>query len=151
MRHRSSSSPPEIDLFPFLSILFCTIGTLVLIIILLVVQANGNTKKVTIIAKNSGSINQNKIPLYVECQKNGVIIHPSQEFVATEDLNQSNSVLNQLFSQIKAEKEEYIIVAIRPDGIEVFQKIRELIESEGIDIGYEPIDQDWQLQIKPSK
>ncbi|WP_319421672.1 hypothetical protein [Pleurocapsa sp. FMAR1] len=117
----------------------------------MVVQANGNTKKVTIIAKNSGSINQNKIPLYVECQKNGVIIHPSQEFVATEDLNQSNSVLNQLFSQIKAEKEEYIIVAIRPDGIEVFQKIRELIESEGIDIGYEPIDQDWQLQIKPSK
>ena len=151
MRHRSSSSPPEIDLFPFLSILFCTIGTLVLIIILLVVQANGNTKKVTIIAKNSGSINQNKIPLYVECQKNGVIIHPSQEFVATEDLNQTNSVLNQLFSQIKAEKEEYIIVAIRPDGIEVFQKIRELIESKGIDIGYEPIDQDWQLQIKPSK
>ncbi len=147
--HDSSNSPsPEIELFPFLSVLFCTIGTLVLIIILLVVQASAGNKKVNIIAKNNSSINQNKIPRYIECRSDGVIIHPTKEFISIDDINQSNSVFDKFLSEIKAQKTEYLIVAIRPDGVEIFKEVRELIESEGIDIGYEPIDQDWELKIK---
>jgi hypothetical protein len=41
-----------------------------------------------------------------------------------------------------------LIVAIRPYGIDVFDKVRALIESEGIDIGYEPIDEGWTLKIQ---
>lgn len=148
MHHRSTSLSPEIELFPFLSVLFCTIGTLILIIILLVAQATGSTKKVNIIAKNSNSINQSKTPRYIECQSDGVIIHPSKKFIPINDINQTNSAFGMFLSEVKAQKTEYLIVAVRPDGVEIFQEIRELIESEGIDIGYEPIDQDWELQIK---
>lgn len=148
MHHRSTSLSPEIELFPFLSVLFCTIGTLILIIILLVAQATGSTKKVNIIANNSNSIHQSKTPRYIECQSDGVIIHPSKKFIPINDINQTNSAFGMFLSEVKAQKIEYLIVAVRPDGVEIFQEIRELIESEGIDIGYEPIDQDWELQIK---
>ncbi|MGF1541130.1 MAG: hypothetical protein ACFCU5_11885 [Pleurocapsa sp.] len=148
MHDRSNSPSAEIELFPFLSVLFCTIGTLILIIILLVVQASASNKKVNIIAKNDSSINQNKTPRYIECQSDGVIIHPTEEFISIEDINQTNSIFDTFLSEIKAQETEYLIIAIRPDGVEIFQEIRELIESEGIDIGYEPIDQDWELKIK---
>lgn len=151
MHDRSNCPSPEVELFPFLSVLFCTIGTLVLIVILLVVQASGNNKKVNIIAKTSSSINQNKTPRYIECQNDGVIIQPSQEFISIDDINQANSAFDKFLSEIKAHKTEYLIVAIRPNGVEIFEKIRELIESEDIDIGYEPIDQDWELKINNEK
>jgi biopolymer transport protein ExbD len=153
MRRRSSSRPTiEIELFPFLSILACTIGTLILLIIVMTTQLFDSQREVTILAKtenNEEGKNQSKTPRYIECQKNGIILHPSQEFVKKNDIENSNSALKRLLSEVKQNSnKEYLIVAIRPDGIEVFKKVRDLIEQQGIDIGYEPIDKDWTLKIE---
>jgi biopolymer transport protein ExbD len=153
MRRRSSSRPSiEIELFPFLSILACTIGTLILLIIVMTTQLFNSQREVTILAKtehNERRKNQNKMPRYIECRKDGIILHPSQEFVAKNDIESSNSVLKKLLNEVEQNSnKEYLIIAIRPDGIEVFKKVRNLIEQKGIDIGYEPIDKDWTLKIE---
>lgn len=153
MRRRSSSRPTiEIELFPFLSILACTIGTLILLIIVMTTQLFDSQREVTILAKtenNEEGKNQSKTPRYIECRKNGIILHPSQEFVKKSDIENSNSALKRLLNEVKQNSnKEYLIVAIRPDGIEVFKKVRDLIEQQGIDIGYEPIDKDWTLKIE---
>ncbi|WP_238569032.1 hypothetical protein [Xenococcus sp. PCC 7305] len=114
----------------------------------MVTQTAGKTKKVNIIAKKSSSITQNKIPRYIECQSDGVIIHPGKEFISIDNLKQKSSDFDEFLSNIKAQETEYLIVAIRPDGVEIFKEIREVIESKNIDIGYEPINQDWELTIK---
>ena len=138
----------EVELFPFLSILACTIGTLILLIIVLTTQAL-EQQEVTIIAKTEKGENQRKIPRYIECRQDGVVLYPSEEFVPEEELDNPNSALQKLIDRVKANKDrEYLIVALRPNGIDVFERIRNLVEGEGIDIGYEPVDSTWKLIIQ---
>lgn len=144
--------PTEVELFPFLSILACTIGTLILLIIVLTTQAM-NKQEVTIVAKTEeNGVNKSKTPRYIECRDDGVVLHPSKEFVSRFDINKPNSPLQKLIAEVKANKnKQYLIVALRPDGIDVFNQVRNLVEGEGIDIGYEPVDFGWQLTVEPGK
>lgn len=151
MRRRTiAKNKLEIELFPFLSILACTIGTLILLIIVLTTQLLKNEREITIIAKTETSgENQGKIPNYIECREDGVLLHPSQEFVPKSQINNPQSPLNQLIKEVqKNRNQQYLIVALRPDGIEVFQQVRNKVEQAGIDIGYEPIDKNWKLNIE---
>ena len=42
----------------------------------------------------------------------------------------------------------YLIVAIKPSGMEVFEEVRDLVEEAEIDLGFEPIAENWQLRVK---
>jgi biopolymer transport protein ExbD len=151
-RRSPSRRAIEIELFPFLSVLACTIGTLILLIIVLATNLFTGEREVTIVAKNEAGEqgnNQKKTPRYIECRQDGIVIHPSQEFVAKKDLKKPNTALTKLINDVKNNRDrEYLIAAIRPDGIEVFQQVRNLIEQERIDLGYEPIEKDWKLKIE---
>ena len=151
MRRRTfSRSSVEVELFPFLSILACTIGTLILLIIVLTTQLLSNQREITILATtDTKGDNQAKIPRYIECREDGVILHPSQEFVSKSDINNTRSKLSQLIATVsKNRDQEYLIVVLRPEGIEVFQQVREKVEKLGIDIGYEPLEKGWKLTIE---
>ena len=151
MRRRSFAKKSlEVELFPFLSILACTIGTLILLIIVLTTQLLKDEREITIIAKQETSgENQGKIPRYIECREDGVLLHPSQVFVSKSDINNRRSPLNKLISEVEKNKDkQYLIVVLRPQGIDVFQQVRDIVEKRGIDIGYEPIDEDWTLKIE---
>ncbi|MGK7951505.1 MAG: hypothetical protein AB4368_22650 [Xenococcaceae cyanobacterium] len=149
MRRRTvTKNRAEVELFPFLSILACTIGTLILLIIVLTTQAL-EKQEVALIAKTENGENRSKSPLYIECRQDGVVLYPSEEFVPQEQLDDPNSALTKLLDRVKANRDrEYLIVALRPNGIDVFDRVRALVEGEGIDIGYEPIDSSWQLTIQ---
>lgn len=150
MRRRSiSRQHTEVELFPFLSILACTIGTLILLIIVLTTQAL-NKQEVTIVARTEeeNGVNKTKNPRYIECKADGVIIYPGEEFVSLEQLDKPNSAMTKLLSQMEQNRDrEYLIVAVRANGIDTFNLVRNLIEGAKIDIGYEPIDANWQLKI----
>ncbi|WP_019505277.1 hypothetical protein [Pleurocapsa sp. PCC 7319] len=141
----------EIELFPFLSVLACTIGTLILLIIVLTTQAL-EPQEAIVVAKteeDSKGANQNKIPVYIECREDGFVLHPSKEFAPRADLYDEKSPLRKLVAELKTLKEEkYLIVILRPDGLEMFNKIRELVTKEEIDIGYEPLEFGLELKIE---
>jgi biopolymer transport protein ExbD len=148
MGRRSLKNKPEIELFPFLSVLACTIGSLILLIIVISTQTLDSNPEVTILAQTEVGQNRKKQPRYLECTKDGVIIYPTQEFVAKNDLKNKDSKLLNFISEVKKNnKREYVILAIRPQGIEVFHEVRSLIEKEKIDLGYEPIEEGWTLKI----
>lgn len=72
--------------------------------------------------------------------------------MAKADLYRPSSPFNQLLEQIKKNKNnQYLIVVIRPDGLPMFQEIREVIEKQGIDLGYEPVEQGIKLKLEESK
>ncbi len=150
MRRRiSNRAATEIELFPFLSVLFCTIGVLILLLIVLTAQTFSNQRQITIVAKTENGQNQTKQPRYIECRGDGIVVYPSEKFVALTEINNSYSPLQTLLAEVKENRDkQYLIVAIRPDGIKVFEEVRILIESAGIDIGYEPIDEGWKLKIE---
>jgi len=141
----------EVELFPFLSVLACTIGTLVLLIIVLTTQAL-EPQEAIIVAKvdeDSQGSNQNKIPIYLEARKDGFLLHPSKEFAPRADLYDEESPLRKVIAELKANKDkQYLILILRPDGLEMFAKARELVQEQGIDIGYEPLEYGLDLKIE---
>ncbi|MBE9117402.1 hypothetical protein IQ249_15995 [Lusitaniella coriacea LEGE 07157] len=153
MRRRSISKQPiQTELFPFLSILACTIGTLILLIIVITSQMLNEQKDVKIVVKSEQGENRIKQPRYIECRADSVVIYPSKTVVKEQQISQKSSAFGRLLTEMKNNRDrEYFIVAVRPDGFQVFEQVRELIESEGIDLGYEPFDSDWQLKIEEAQ
>ena len=143
--------PTEVELFPFLSVLACTIGTLILLIIVLTTQALEPQEAVVVakVDENSRGANKNKTPLYIEARQDGFVLHPSKEFAPRADLYDEQSALRKTIANLKANKDkQYLILILRPDGLEMFDKIRELVEQDGIDIGYEPLEYGLELKIE---
>ena len=141
----------EVELFPFLSVLACTIGTLILLIIVLTTQALEPQEAVVVakIDENSKGANRNKSPIYIESRQDGFILHPSKEFAPRADLYDEQSPLRKTIADLKANKDKkYLILILRPDGLEMFDKVRQLVEQDGIDIGYEPLEYGLDLKIE---
>ncbi len=149
-RRRRHNSQPGQNLESFLDILTCTIGIFILMIIIMTTQAV-NRQEVTIVAQTEGEngVNKSKNPRYIECRHNGVILYPGEKFVPQEKLNDPNSAVTKLIAQVQKNRDrEYLIVALRSNGIDTFKLVRNLVERAEIDIGYEPIDANWQLKIQ---
>ncbi|GAB4542776.1 MAG: hypothetical protein Tsb0014_35850 [Pleurocapsa sp.] len=152
MRRRSiSKNHTDIELFPFLSILACTIGTLILLIIVLTTQAL-DPQEAVVVAKTEEEekgVNKTKTPRYIECREDEFVLHPGKITAPRADLYDEQSPLRKTITELKKNKDqEYLIVILRPDGIEMFQKIRALVEKEKIDIGYEPLEYGLELKIE---
>ncbi len=151
-RRRRQTLKPEQNLESFLDILTCTIGIFILMIIIMTMQAV-NQQEVIIVAKTEGEngINKSKNPRYIECRSNGVVLYPGEEFVPQEKLNDPNSAMSKFISQVEKNRDrEYLIVAVRSNGIDTFKLVRNIVERAEIDIGYEPIDAHWQLKLEES-
>ncbi len=149
MRRRSKSNKIETELFPFLSVLACTIGTLILLIIVISTETLESSSQVIVVGETREGQNLTKTPRYIECRDDGVILHPSGTFVPRNDLSRPNSPLLNLINEVERNRDrEYVIVVLRPDGINVFYEVRDLIEERNIDIGYEPIDEGLTLQFQ---
>lgn len=141
----------EVELFPFLSVLACTIGTLILLIIVLTTQALEPQEAVVVakVDEDSKGVNRNKTPVYIECRQDGFMLHPSQKFAPRADLYDEQSPLRTTISNLKKNKaEQYLIIIVRPDGLEMFDKLRDLVVEAGIDLGYEPLEYGLELKIE---
>jgi len=143
--------PPrmEAELFPFLAVLACMIGTLILIIIVVTTGVLGEKRSITLVARDDDGRSVLLKPHYVEVRGDGVLLHPGLEFVPAAAVGSSDTALRRLLRQVEARKEaEYVIVAVRPDGFTLFDEVRDQVEGRGIQIGYEPVDTNWTLRIR---
>jgi hypothetical protein len=139
----------QAELFPFLAVLACMIGTLILIIIVVTSGVLGSKRSITLVARDDDGRSVTLKPHYVEVRGDGVLIHPGMEFVAADQVDGGDTALRRLLRQVEQRKAtEYVIVAVRPDGFTLFDQVREEVEGRGIQIGYEPVDADWKLRIR---
>ncbi|MBE9223466.1 hypothetical protein IQ215_12235 [Cyanobacterium stanieri LEGE 03274] len=148
MRRKLRSNKIEMELFPFLSVLACTIGTLILLIIVISTESIESSSEVTIIGQTEEGQNTSKTPRYIECRQDGIILHPEETFIPRNQISRSNSPLLTLIREVENNRDsEYIIVILRPTGLETFYEVRDLVEARNIDIGYEPIDEDLTIKF----
>jgi len=156
----------KISLFPMIDFLVCTLGILIFILTTITIISLGIGKSITIIPEvNFKSNTIHKTPTYFEWNGYELILHPIK-YKISFGINIQNietywktyayidkkikstpfeAELNRILANIKR---RYIIVLIRPSGFNNFIKIRGYIESKGIDIGYEPIEQDVRLRVR---
>jgi biopolymer transport protein ExbD len=156
-RFTSNKQKTEVELFPFLSVLACTIGTLVLLIVVLTTQALKPQEAVVVAKtevqaktdKDGKGSNQQKVPVYIEARKDGFILYPGKKFAPRTELYDEKSSLRKTIANLKANKQkQYLILILRPDGLEMFDKARQLVAGQGIDIGYEPLEYGLELKIE---
>lgn len=146
---RAPAARRQAELFPFLAVLACMIGTLILIIIVVTSGVLGEKRSITLVARDDGGRNLTLQPRYVEVRGDGVMLHPGLEFVPAGEIGRRASALGRLLREVQARRDaEYVIVAVRPDGFELFEQVRDQVEGRGIQIGYEPVDADWKLRIR---
>jgi hypothetical protein len=137
------------ELFPFLSVLACVIGTLILLVILVTSGLLGSRRSITLVAQLGTGRNVALRPRYIEVTGEGVVLHPGGETVPSSRLGGDDTPLAALLRDVAANRnEEYIIVALRPSGYPHFHRVRDQVEGRGIEIGYEPIDEGWKLRIR---
>ncbi len=89
--------------------------------------------------KDSRGTERLKNPLFVECRKYNIAIHPRKTIVDATELAENNP-----FANIGA-NHDAIIFLIRPDGFETFGQASSWAEKMNLPVGYEPIDADWKL------
>lgn len=137
------------ELFPFLAVLACVIGTLVLLVILVTSGVLGSRRSITLVALGDAGQNERLIPHYVEVTGEGVILHPGGELVPMSRVGSGYTPLDDLLAEVASKRDrEYVIVALRPSGYPNFSRVRQQVENRGIQIGYEPIDEGWTLRMR---
>lgn len=143
----SASDTTTLQLFPFLSVVACTLGSIMLLIIIISTKIAADAQQTLLtLPKNEQEIDlTDKEVVYVECSEGGVTLYPGGQFVSEDQIGFSSSQLNQFLSQVENQDNGMVYVLIRPSGVGVFDQVRNLIEEQGIEFRYEPIDEDWQL------
>jgi hypothetical protein len=139
---RRKTKDPEFSLFPFLSVLVAVMGTLILIIAGMTEIGLASPKqRVEVDAFDSSKKN----PVYVECQKEGVVIHPDDPtsgaavFVSRSDLELPDSAWSALRMRLQYDPTRYLQMLVRQEGVATFDDARAALSDTGIDVGYEPL------------
>lgn len=142
-----STSETTLQLFPFLSVVACTLGSIMLLIIIISTKVGVDAQQnLLTLPENEQEIDlTDKEVVYIECSEAGVNLYPGSQFVSEDQIGASSLQLNQFLSEVQEQENGMVYVLIRPSGVGVFDQVRSLIEQKGIEFRYEPIDENWQL------
>lgn len=144
------------SLFPFLSILTCTAGVLSFIIVSISVVSL-LAPSIMVKSRDTNVVSSKK-PAYVECHPDSLVLVASQQKIAYTQIDAPGSAYDQFLQKIKEKADSiYIVFAIYPDGERTFRRAYRLIgqinqhlaaQKSKIDVGYEPFNKSWHLQVK---
>lgn len=139
----SSRRPLNVSLFPFLSVLLCAIGVVIVIMSgqTLVALSSSHDQVVRIVGDAQG-----RTPVYVECRADEVELHPFFGVVATEALAQEGSPFLALLETLhRHARERYLVLLVRPDGIETFEQCLDLAQLRDLSVGKDALLQGGRL------
>lgn len=165
MTNRDRSNETAVSLMPMFNILICTLGVLIFILGAVVAISLGVGKSVVIIPESIDSTEVSKTPIFIEWNGSELIPHPGADTIRfarelkeittwTETYDYMDSCLamtptaHWLRGVCHDSSSQYLVILIRPSGFHNFKEIRGYIEKRlGIDLGYEPIDQNWVINV----
>lgn len=124
-------SGPDFSLFPFLSVLLCVMGVLVVVLsgqtLLAMHEPPDQLIRIAGDAERS--------PRYVECREDEIVLHPEGRIVPSARLE---SELGEELRLMKA-RGEYLVLLIRPHGAATYAHCRFLAMSFDVEVGKDAI------------
>lgn len=161
MANLSDEHEEGISLFPMFNILACTLGVMVFILATVATVSLGADKAVEIVAVVAPDDPEPRVPVWLEWDGRELAIVPAGDRVRFDrDLAEfasweatygfisstlGGSRLGSLIAEVGLEPERrYVVLLTRPSGFGNLLELRSYFEFLGIDVGYEPIDQQWQ-------
>lgn len=163
MTRNQNKEELSVSLFPMFNILTCTLGVLIFIMGTVTVVSLGRGKSLKIVPEELRGEHE-KLPHYfvwdgeylILLDKNDTIsfdrdlsefktFKSSHEYIA-EKLK--GSTCGDVFENVKKNsKTEYIVLFVRERGFDSFMDLKNFIKKEGIDIGYEPMDNYSKIKL----
>jgi len=102
-------------------------------------------------------------PIYIECRKDAIILHPEGIHLKASDFADTSWPGNPLAAALRATRDHvnaqaakagmpeppdpYPMILVRPDGIREYHMARAAIKSWDASYGYEFIESDWELNF----
>jgi len=152
MARRRENKPISIDVEPFLSIMAIVLKlvTLILVVIAFRIAVNPHSLKIVAISalwdQSAGNMENPKVPSYIDCQEDGVVLYPGEKHVTWVEMQRPGSEVEKLLDAIQAKREiDYIVVMVRPKSVKVYRTIRSMIGKRPIDVGYDVVDTDFKV------
>lgn len=156
------------DLSSFMCVILMLIGAMVIILIsnVVIIISNPENIRITSIIRTVGVYtgmdademggpapfpygNRIKEPLYVDVNRNHLIIYPGGEIVSMRDLEKEGNAFERLLDQVESNREEqYIILLARPGTANIIHRLKVVVRDRDIDLGCElyeaerPVDYD---------
>jgi hypothetical protein len=147
------------------NILVSLLGVLLFVLITIVVLSLGAGKSVGIIAAPGPRDDHPREPVYLEWTGRELVLHPEKAAIDLDrdiskittwrdtyaylDKALAGSPLEPVLAELAREDStRYLVVLVRPSGFASFTDLRAYIESKGLDLGYEPIDQAWSIKLR---
>jgi hypothetical protein len=91
---------------------------------------------------------QAKMPSYIDCFPDKVVIYPGEVKVDWEQLQQPTNAVVALLERVETNKhKEYVVLLARPGSVKFFRFVRTQIGKRPIDIGKEVVDADFQVKL----
>ena len=134
-RSRRPRATPS--LFPFLSVLLCAMGVLIVVITgENLIAVGGGLDQVLEIG--AGSF-EGKAAVYVECRESSILIYPDRLEVPLASIKEGEpeTEWRKLLARVERHKaDQYIVFLVRPEGVEAYQECEfEASYRHGIDVG----------------
>jgi hypothetical protein len=121
-------------------------------------EARRQQKQVYSLVPYGGRRGDARKPIYVECNSDGVILHPNRlalrgpaveltelrreiERRLTSSGNSTNG------SDLGSIKKAYLLLLVRPDGVNTYYRVLRALAGLEVDYGYEFLDQEWTVEI----
>lgn len=153
----------SVSLFPMFNILVCTLGVLIFIMSTITVLSLGNDKTLKVTENKKNDILNKNPHHFVWDGATLISLETSDTLFLNRDLSVikkiseskrylknlvDSSQFSEIISKIKQNpKTDYIVVFVRERGFASFISFREYLKSEGINIGYEPIDNNSKIKL----
>lgn len=144
IRNRFDDSDTKVSLFPFLDALSGVIGILALIICTIAALNLKSAKQVIEHPHDA----QAKQPVYFECREKTVVVHPSREVIPIQQGNEVSNDLRNRFNRIQASSDQYVLLLVRPEGVDTFHLALQMARQIGVRIGYDAVYTDGEIQIQ---
>lgn len=158
MRRGSDSVEDRFDLLPYISILMCLLGTLLLMTMSMAAVYLKNPGAVWI--TDSRSTEHSQTPVLVEWDGSAAVIRDrgrsTRIALGREARNwwrSDGTFLNREMAAFvddmaSRRSSEYVLFAVRPSGFGNFQSLAHEFRSQKVSVGYEPIEQDKAVRLR---
>ncbi|MFH0909202.1 MAG: hypothetical protein V1929_10600 [bacterium] len=155
MGRRRKIEKIDIDVLPYLSIMVITLNLICLILIVTVTRIALNPDALPVVTlpdilgsdkEQSASEGVIKIPSYIDCRPEGLVLYPGKIVVNGAQLGEPGNAFERLLDRVAANSlKEYIVLLVRPDSARFYRGARDMIAQRDIDVGYDAVDVDYKI------
>lgn len=159
MRHNREDGGDHFDLLPFIAILMCTLGCLLLVTLSVASISIGATQGegwIPVYDKHSAAKLK---PILVEWDGKDLILHPqdgkpiktayaaNQVSLASDSKSLSPELKTFIDWMVSHKATNYVLVAVRPSAFGSVYPLLDEFRSKDIGVGYEPVEQHREIHL----